>query len=67
MGNTGLIDLLIENGLRVNAVRSGIVNFSNSGLGSTMLASLFPNFGRSLIVRAVACSNARIADKNVQL
>ncbi len=50
-----LTELLRENKLRVDAVLSDIVNFSNSsGLGSALLADVFPGFGRSLIIRAIA-------------
>ena len=48
-----LSTLLRENFFHVDVLQSDIVNFSNS-LGSTMFADAFPNFGKSLIIRAIA-------------
>lgn len=53
-----LSSLLRENQLRVDKVQRDFLNFSNDGLGSAKLAHLFPKFGRSLIIRAIAQERA---------
>jgi len=59
-----LSGLLSENGFTVDEVCSDVINFTNGGLSSSVLAGLFPAFGRSIIVRATRRSLGAI--RNVE-